>query len=75
MLDVVRQIDGVPVNDCCLLADGECPIQGRCGVVSVVEEAQRAFYRVLGGETLSGAALRMPLPGSPHRPAPRQARR
>jgi Rrf2 family protein len=64
MLDVVRLIDGVPENDCCLLADGVCASQERCGVVTVIEEAQQAFYEVLGRETLAGFSRRMALPAA-----------
>ncbi len=69
MLDVVRLLDGVPANDCCLLAEGVCAGQDRCGVVSVIEEAQKAFYDVLARQTMARAARRMPLP------APRPARK
>ena len=85
MLDVVRLLDGVPGNDCCLLADGNCPRKGLCGVVSVVEEAQAAFFLVLSRETLADTARKMPLPaarrqagpakGSAPRPAKSAARR
>lgn len=64
MLDVVRLIDGVPANDCCLLAEGVCAGQDRCGVVSVIEEAQQAFYQVLGRQTMARAARRMPFPST-----------
>jgi Rrf2 family protein len=62
MLDVVRPLDGVAVSDCCLLAEGRCPGQDRCGVVSVIEEAQGAFYRVLARQTLADTARQLPLP-------------
>jgi Rrf2 family nitric oxide-sensitive transcriptional repressor len=64
MLDIVRLLDGLPANDCCLLADGCCPRKGLCGVVSVVEEAQQAFFLVLARETLADTARKMPLPAS-----------
>ena len=63
MLDVVRLLDGVPSNECCLLADGRCALQGRCGVVSAIEEAQEAFFAVLGHQTLASSARRIPIPG------------
>jgi len=64
MLDVVRLIDGVQTTDCCLLADGVCASQDRCGVVGVIEAAQRAFYEVLGRETLAGYSRKMALPAA-----------
>jgi Rrf2 family protein len=77
ILDVVRLLDGVPGDDCCLLADGHCPRRGLCGVVSVVEEAQQAFYSVLARETLADTARKMPLPAArrPAGPAKGPARR
>lgn len=71
ILDVVRLIDRIPVNECCLLSDGTCAVQERCGVVSVVKEAQKAFYRVLERETLAGTSRKMPVPA----PGPRTPRR
>jgi Rrf2 family protein len=63
LLDVVQVVDPLPSNDCCLLAVGDCPVRSACGVVSVLDEAQAAFVRVLSGMTLEKLARRMPLPG------------
>ncbi len=57
--DVVRAIDRFPTNDCCMLADGGCVVQDRCGVVSIVSEAQEAFYTVLAEQTIDKMSRRM----------------
>lgn len=77
LLDVVRLLDGIPANDCCLLADGQCFQKEACGVVSVVEKAQRAFQEVLVSETIAETARKMPLPtlALPLRPGPSAKRR
>ena len=64
LLDVLRVMDGVVPNECCLLADGACSFQARCGVLSVIDEAQQAFYRVLAGTSLAEMARRLPHPTS-----------
>ena len=69
VLDVVRAMDRPPDSDCCLLADGSCPLQDGCGVLSVVEEAERAFFSVLGGETIEFMAHKMARPPAMRRPA------
>lgn len=58
-LEVVSAVDRVPTSDCCLLADGRCVVQGRCGVVTIVDEAQHAFYRVLAEQTIGKMARKM----------------
>ena len=74
MLDVVRLLDGIPASDCCLLADGHCFQKEACGVVSVVEEAQRAFQRVLARETIADTARKLPLAVAPPPASPARGR-
>lgn len=62
-LDVVRAIDGVPTDECCLLADGSCGMTGSCGVVKILDDAQEAFLRVLRAQTIEAMARKMPWPG------------
>src|SRR5512140_592620 len=65
LLEVVRLIDRNPASDCCLLSDGECPIQDHCGYVDVMEEAQLAFDRVLASQTIETMARKMPRVAGP----------
>ncbi len=67
VLDVVRAMDRKPDGDCCLLADGSCPVQAGCGVLAVVEEAEKAFFSVLGSETIEDMARRMARPAARRR--------
>jgi Rrf2 family protein len=62
LMDVMRVVERIPVSECCLLADGSCAQQDLCGIVAVIEEAHRAFFQVLSGETIESLARRMPLP-------------
>ena len=72
--DVVRAVDRVVPEDSCLLADGRCAVQGRCGVSSVIREAVDAFYGVLATQTLEMLARRM-VPPAPVRRKRAPARR
>jgi Rrf2 family protein len=73
LLDVVRAIEGVPSNDCCLLSVGECSVQDHCGLIKLVNKAQDAYYGTLEKETIDGLSRKMAFPIPPEK-ATRSAR-
>lgn len=75
VLDVVGAMDRAPSGDCCLLADGSCPVKESCGVGSVLERAEKAFFGVLGKQTIESLARKMALPLPARTAARRPARR
>jgi Rrf2 family protein len=59
IVDVVAAVDGVPVEECCLLSVGQCPNQPQCGVNHIIQEAQDQFYGFLARETAESLANKM----------------
>ncbi|MFQ5700538.1 MAG: RrF2 family transcriptional regulator [Acidobacteriota bacterium] len=70
LIDVVEALDGPLLTGCCLLSVGDCPKQSTCGVRTIIQEAELAFYRFFQRETVATLARRMdfPVPTGPPRP-------
>jgi len=58
-VDIVGAVDGLPVEQCCLLSVGGCDRQETCGVNSLIRRAQETFYDFLAGETAASLAEKM----------------
>jgi Rrf2 family protein len=59
VVDIVAAIDGMPQEDCCMLAVGDCTNRAECGVHGLLNSAQAAFYSFLTDETAHSLARRM----------------
>lgn len=59
VLDVVTVVDGLPVEQCCLLSVGGCDNQKNCGVHEIIEGAQRQFYSRLAAESAESLSRKM----------------
>jgi Rrf2 family protein len=62
LVDIIETLDGPMLSECCLMAVGECPRQGRCGVRSVIREAELAQYRIYERETLASLSEKVDFP-------------
>lgn len=62
MVEIIESLEGPLVSQCCLLSVGDCPRQKRCGVRSVIREAELAQYRVFEKETLATLAAKVEFP-------------
>jgi Rrf2 family iron-sulfur cluster assembly transcriptional regulator len=59
VVEIVAAVDGMPMEDCCMLSVGGCDNQAECGVHELLNSAQSAFYEFLTDETADSLSRRM----------------
>lgn len=62
LIEVIEALDGPRTSACCLLSVGDCPEQKVCGVRTISQEAEAAFYARFERETVASLARRMSFP-------------
>jgi len=62
MLDILEALDGPMVSNCCLMSVSGCPHENRCGVRSLIREAEMAQVRIYERETLASRAAKVQFP-------------
>jgi Rrf2 family protein len=62
LVDIIEILDGPMLSECCLMSVGGCPRQERCGVRSVIREAELAQYRIYERETLASLCKKVEFP-------------
>jgi Rrf2 family protein len=65
IVEIVEALEGPLLAACCLLSVGNCPMEGSCGVRTMIHEAELTFHRFFERQTVQSLAEKMTFPTLP----------